>query len=410
MTDWSHQPRAIARASAAYAAGARRILIVAPTGAGKTKIGVDMAVPSARSRGVLWLAHRQELVDQARAKLPPEIGVASVQGLAASGRRPPAGVVVLDEAHHFVADEWGAVADHYRDAITLGLTATPERADGRTLGDLFQALVVAAHYSELLSAGCIVPCDVFAPSGKRRKTLAASPEGAVLEFSKGRPSLVFTSTVSEALRASCAIPGAACLSAETPTDVRRRLVDGFRAGRVSALCSVDVLSEGFDAPNAEVAVLARGIGHVSGYLQRVGRVLRANPGKDRAVVVDLCGVFHDFGSPTEDREYSLEGAAIRRTAKSVAIWQCKSCGMCLTAAPAGRLCPSCGELMPVPEAIRVAARRLELQQQRAGHDGDQRQKAWLGLQEQAKVKGYKPGWAYFRFRARYKCDPPRSDG
>ena len=83
-----------------------------------------------------------------------------------SGERPEADVVILDEAHHFVADAWGEVAKYYKDALVFGFTATPERGDGRPLGDMFTALVEAAKYSELLEGGWIVPCEIYAPQSR----------------------------------------------------------------------------------------------------------------------------------------------------------------------------------------------------------------------------------------------------
>ena len=399
-----YQSRCIAEARRQYAEGSRAICIVAPTGAGKTMIGAAIA-ETARG-AVVWLCHRQELVDQARVKLPPGVLVATVQGLLASGARPPADILIWDEAHHAIASTWRTIADHYAGSLRIGLTATPERADGSPLGDLFTSMVVAASYSELLAGGWIVPCDVFAPD-RRDSTLARPPAEAVRTYSGDRQTIVFCSTVNEARECAAALPLAACVDGETPGEIRADFVAAFRSGTLRTLTSVYVLSEGFDAPEAAVCILARNFGHASGFLQAVGRVLRPAPGKRVATLVDLCGSSLEHGWPTEDRDYSLAGSAIRRRgeAKPV-VFQCKNCGMCFTAYPPNRMCPSCGHRIPEPEALKIARRRLAQQERNARAPTSERQRAWLALQAEARAKGYKIGWAFFRFRGRFGSDPP----
>lgn len=402
-----YQQRTIDQARAAYSQGSRAILVVAPTGAGKTVIGSTIATSGAAKSRVLWLAHRQELVDQVVPRVPPGVRVTTVQALAASGERPPAEIVILDEAHHYLAAQWGAIAGHYRTALRIGLTATPERADGTPLGDLFDHLVVSASYSELLAGGWIVPCEVYAPD-KRRGSLAMTPGEAVRDLAAGRQSIVFCATVQEARDAAATIRGAACVDGETDGSVRKDLIEQFRAGELATLTNVYCLTEGFDAPAAAVCVIARGCSHSSTYLQMVGRVLRPAGGKQQATLVDLCGVVHDHGWPTEDRAYSLTGEGIKRGGTKVVIWQCKGCGICLPAAPPNRICTECGSRIPEPEALRIARRRLERKERDAIAPPDQQAKAWDEIVKLARIKGYKMGWAWHRFRSRFGCDPPRS--
>jgi superfamily II DNA or RNA helicase len=392
-----YQQRCIDEARQRYIQGARSICIVAPTGAGKTIIGAEIA---RRARGkVLWLAHRHELVDQAKEKLPADIPVATIQGLLASGQRPEADILVWDEVHHAVADEWGKLMADYRGALRIGLTATPERSDGRPLGDVCDALVVAASYSELMAGGYIVDCDVFAPA--KGKTLAMTVPEAVDTYARGKQTIVFCDLVASAQKASAEIPSSAVIHADTDHDTRRDLVTRFRAGDLQVLLNVYVLSEGFDAPNAEVCVLGVSVGHASGYLQRVGRVLRPFPGKERARIVDLVGSSHDHGHPTIDREYSLEGQAIRRKGKAPVLWQCKYCGWVTGAQPKDRKCVHCGKKIPEPEAIRTARRKMKRQEKYARTTADQREADYQKLLGVAKARGYKLGWAKHVYHSRY---------
>lgn len=406
-----YQDRAIKAVYSAYGSGSNACCLVAPTGSGKSFMGAEVAL-GARQNGadVVWLVHRDELVDQAgEALLGCGFPVVTVQSLLASGDRPPADLLVLDEAHHYAADQWGAVARHYAGARVLGLTATPERSDGRPLGDLFDSMVVAASYSELLSAGHLAPCEVFRPPTKG-KALAMSPADAWRTYGRDRSTIVFCATVAEAQSVADELvmeAGARCVDGCTHQGIRRDVVDAFRSGACRVVTNVYVFTEGFDAPRAEVCILARGCSHVSTYLQIAGRVLRTHPGKTRATLIDLTGASWTHGLPTEDREYSLDGSAIRAAgSRPDSLWQCKHCGFCIETQPANRLCPHCGKRMPLPEALLIKQRKLEKARHVASASNEEKRDYWQGLQATAAAKGYKSGWAYYRFRGRYGHNPP----
>lgn len=398
IEDRPYQPRTVDACRQQYRDGSRAILLVAPTGSGKTIMAKMMADRAIERGRVGWIVHRQELVDQAVETLPGGVTVLTIQGMLASGRYPPFDILFLDEAHHYVADLWGDGVNHYRDTLKIGLTATPERGDGRALGDLFTSMVVSASYSELIAGGWLVDCEVIAPP-KQGNTLAMPAAEAVEKYSDGRQSIAFCSTVAEATD-SAGLFGAV-VSAKTPTDLRKDIIRRFRDGEIKTLYNVNVLTEGFDAPAAAVCVLARGVGHVSTMLQMCGRVLRPAPGKSIATIVDLTGVVHKHGWPTEDREYSLEGRAIRRSDKAPAIWQCKRCGMCLVKPPADRRCPVCKGEMSEPTAIRVAREKMEKLKRQAVFAVSGRGAEYAAIVEEGKAKGYKPGWAKVTFKRKF---------
>ena len=181
---------------------------VAPTGAGKTRTAAHVierylarpALPEGAryytTRRVLFVVHRIELAKQAAKQLPqpvrvisgdlddgPEdapVTVASVQTLLARDLRPEATLVVVDEAHNYAAPEWIQVVQSYDRALVLGLTATPERGDGRPLGDLFGGIVAPTSIAELTRAGVLVPATVYGPP-RRQRGLAAHPHEALME-------------------------------------------------------------------------------------------------------------------------------------------------------------------------------------------------------------------------------------
>jgi DNA repair protein RadD len=168
--------------------GHRRILLVAPTGAGKTIIGAEIIGDTARAMGpVLVLAHRREIIGQTSRKLyaagiahgiiqagspgrPLElVQVASIQTLWAramyrqSMDLPPAHLLVVDEAHHCPAETYRKIITAYPEAELLGLTATPCRGDGRGLGGIFDTIVECPQVADLIAQGYLVKTRVYAP-------------------------------------------------------------------------------------------------------------------------------------------------------------------------------------------------------------------------------------------------------
>lgn len=450
------------------------VCLVAPTGSGKTVMGASLAAryqhstPDAR---VLVVTHRVELVEQWREALEMlglDVGilagrraenteadtiVAGWQTLVSrSGVRPAATLLIVDEAHHAQAAEWKSVLDAYPEARVLGLTATPQRRDGRPLGDIFTKLVVAAQYSELIRAGHLVPCRLFRPPEPLGTDLAQEPLAAYQKYCPGRSCIVFSRTIEDAEQTAEAFTAAgypaACISADTPAFTRADLVDQFRSGELRALTCVFTLTEGFDHPATEACILARGCSHTGTYLQMVGRVLRPAPGKTEALIVDLPGISHVHGIPTEDRSYTLDGRPI---STSAALRVCAACGY--TWQPEGSSqCPSCGYTPPAIEAPKPRIYDMALVEVYAGsmtpddaklrewtrlrqlatergwslsfaakefeklfHErpplsnvtDDERRREHAKLQAVASKKGYKPGWVAYRYKALFGQWPPR---
>lgn len=449
----------------------RRTLVVAPTGAGKTVIGGMIA---GRDPGrVGFLTHTKDLVTQSAEKLRAmgmrvgvraanhpadpfaKVQVVSVQTALARELEMSFDLLILDEAHHFAAEEWRGLVQATKATRLLGLTATPERADGRSLGDLFDELLVAAHYSELIRLGHLVPLRVLRPGSHLDRGLAQKVLPAYQKHGAGRRGFVYARRVVECGKLAAeqveAALRAGVVSDKTPKEERERLLAELAGGQVDLLNNVYALTEGVDVPPASIAILARKFGHVSLLLQTAGRILRPSPGKTDALLLDLPGVTHLFGVPTEDREYSLSGKGIRRTQSGMALRVCMLCGM---TSESGGPCPGCGHKA---EVKKVKPLRIYNEELRAVYDGgdtpawakraeldrlkstanargyqpgwvvanyeqlfgekpplgaqssdDEKRQAFRNLVAQAKALDYKPGWAQFRYKVAYGAFPPRS--
>jgi len=414
-----YQQTAIDSVREAYASGAKRVVLVLPTGAGKTVIGRAAAEKHiAKGGGVLWLAHRRELVDQAAAEMPGKFGlilagrprsdgpvqIATIQTIVSRECRPPATMLVLDEAHHVAANTWRDVVSKYPNAHVLGLTATPERGDGQPLGDIFDRLVTGPAVRELVTLGHLVEPEVIAPD-KTSTTLAMLPVKAWQTYADGRQGLVFAKTVEQSRRIADELTDAGFaaehVDAETPTPERELAISKFRAGDVRALCSVYVFTEGFDTL-ASVCMIARGCQHASTYLQMIGRIMRPSRDK-RATVIDLMGSVHRHGLPADERTYSLDGRAISRL-KALPLWQCRACGYVLRERPDE--CPRCGEVAPLIAPPAVKEQRLD-RVLRPGASRGEKQAALERLMNVARERGYNLGWAQHKFRATFGHWPER---
>lgn len=409
-----YQSRTIASARNAFAAGARSVCVVLPTGAGKTLCAGEMArMATERGRTTLWLVHRHELAEQARTRVP-WADVRSIQGLLASGERPDAGLVVWDECHHAGdgAAQWHTLAEHYRSTPMVGLTATPERGDGTGLASTFDAMVAEAPYSELIRDGYLVGAEVWSGPWLERGE-DAEPVGPWLERAQGLRTIVFARSVehAEALAERWRSHGvrAAHVSGEQSTGARLAAVDAFRAGELDVLCNCQLLTEGFDVPDVACVVLARGFSHVGSYVQAVGRALRPSPGKQHALVLDLVSAWRDHGLPHWDRAYSLEGKPIRRMLgdDEVPPRMCRICGFVLDGLMLA--CPRCGEPMKRPLTRREKAVRLaRVEAIHARQATAEARETWARLEGERRARGFAPGWAKIRFREKFGRWPSKA--
>jgi len=429
-----YQLDAIAAVREAMRAGKRRVVLVIPTGGGKTRIGADIVRQAvARGSRVLWLAHRTELIDQtartlieyglevgvlaASSALPVAAGapvqVASIQTLLARSLRPPAELIIWDEAHHASegAEEWASLLDAYAGVRMLGLTATPERGDGKGLAPLFEHIVVGVTVRQLTEAGYLAPCEVVRPAVLLEPNhLAQTPLAAYRRAANGMQGFLFARTVAEATAyaaefSAAGIPAVA-ISAGTKPAERIAALEMFRAGTLKILANVYIFTEGTDLPMAQVCILARGASSPGIYLQMVGRVLRPHAGKTAAMLIDLRGISHIHGMPEDERTYSLEG-------KAIALAESSPCKVCSAALPGGAYpCAACGYMPEAGEGDPVETEiddvALVKFARKIAESREQRWETCVRWVRSAKWRGHKIGYVRHKWRAVYGAELPRS--
>lgn len=419
--DRPYQAAAISKVQQAWKNGHRSTCLVAPTGAGKTHMSVRLALSPGGT--VLWSAHRTELVKQGFKALHAEaegesigviapgyafepgarIHVSSTQTLVRSGK--PAiepSVIVLDEFHHYPADEFKALTEWWPNALVLGPTATPERGDGKPLGNIASAIVVAAQYTELIRDGYLCDAVIYQPPEALDGKLAQDPVDAWVRYGRGESGFAFMPTIPLARelcdKFNARNIAAACIDAKTPKRERAQVLQRFEAGELTVICNVDTMTEGVDLPRAKCVMLGRKFLTCGAFLQACGRGLRPWEGHI-CVVIDLTGATHLHGPPTIDREYSLEGNGIRRGDSAAnPVRNCPKCG--LTYLCAEPRCPDCGS-HPTPKVRRPPVIiSVELQELWAGEftRPDVKQREYKRLREEARKRGLLLGQVEKQYR------------
>lgn len=326
-------------------------VVVLPTGTGKSTVIATVAASVARTGArVVLLAHRRELLDQMAAAVaavdPGADPVGFVQGerdepdaqivaasfqtlrspvrLTALGHRD---VVLVDEVHHSAADTFadvlGKLANELGARFFAGFTATLSRADGG-LGELWDTVSYEKSLKWALDEGYLVAPtgltvvvdgldttsipkgadgDLQAKAlGKAMIASADTTAEAIVTHAAGRRLLVFGATVEhcEVLANALAVRGvkAGVVVGSTDSDTRRELFEQFTDGRLDALVTVQVLTEGTDLPACDAVVLARPTRSPVLYTQIVGRALRPLDGKSDALVLDIAGSTRDVSLVT----------------------------------------------------------------------------------------------------------------
>ncbi len=447
-----YQSAAIRDARSSIASGARRLILRAPTGAGKTLIAcgiIESAVE--KGRRVLFIAHRRELIDQASAKLD-EFGldhgivmaqhwrrrpgalvqVASIQTLA---RRelPAADLIIVDEAHLSLAKSYVDLVAAYPSAVVLGLTATPIRHDGKPLSDLYQDIVHVSDVAQLIRMGYLVRPRHYAP--ERPDLTAIGVRGGdyaedALAQAMDKPDLVgnivqhwralalgrTTAVFAVNIEHSQHIVGqflAAGIRAEhvdgtTPKWQRAEILRRFASGETLVVSNVGIFTEGYDNQRISAVILARPTLSLALYLQMAGRGLRTFPDKSDCIILDHSGCAHAHGFVDEEREWSLEGK--KKSTGSKRIAPVRTCSQCYAAYPVSvRACPECGcvpESAPSEIVEDASVELVEMSEERIAQLRRSRVKeeaqaqTLAELQALAAARGYKQGWAIKRWQAR----------
>jgi DNA repair protein RadD len=378
------QVQALADLRLAYAQGARAPILVAPTGFGKTATAAEIVRQAvAKGRKVWFLAHLREILDDTSARLTAAgishgqiragrssdysaaVQIVAVQTAVRRPRLPRPDLVIIDECHLAVATSYQKVMAATGWPLLLGLTGTPQRLDGRGLGEVFDRLVLTCGSAELIEEGLLAPVRLFEPpgldlSGLRSRAgefdqgqagdLLSKPAvvGDALSHWKrlciGRRGVAFCTTVAHAhaVAEQWQQAGFRAMAVHGGSDdaERREAIVGLRAGRLDLVACAQLWIAGVDVPEIDAVIWLRPTQSLTAWLQGIGRGLRIAPGKRDLIILDHVGNRARLGHPLEVHDWTLEGRQKRQREATLSVKICPSC----FSSVASRLpeCPECG--------------------------------------------------------------------
>jgi superfamily II DNA or RNA helicase len=317
----------------------RSTLVVMPTGSGKTKVMTEIARRRAGDK-ILVLAHRDELLQQARERFAHDcdervgldkaddfaaderIVVGSIQTVSMPARlerfsKQRFDMIMVDEAHHACAATYRRVLDYFPDAKIIGVTATPDRADEKAMGQVFDSVAFLYEIENAINDGylCDVRCSRIEIAGldlSSVKTVAGDLNqgdldkvmaieevllgvaDATIREAGDRRTLLFTTSVANADRLAeimnrhregCAM----AVNGKTEIDERRSILRAHQSGDYQFLVNCAITTEGYDDPAISCVAIARPTKSRALYTQMAGRGLRIFPGKSDCLLLDFCG-------------------------------------------------------------------------------------------------------------------------
>jgi DNA repair protein RadD len=377
------QVEALQQVHKAFDLGAKAVVLVAPTGMGKTAMAAKLIREYvAEGKRVWFLAHLREILEDTCQRLDlagVKYGkvmagetyeshlathVVSVQTAARRQDLAAPDLVIIDECHLALAKTYQAVLHTLGWPRLLGLTATPVRLDGRSLGEMFDSLVTTCSTRQLIKEGLLAPIRYYAP---RRPALegirvrggdyALEDVAAVMDRAR------VTGDAVEHYARVCPRKRAVafCSSVEHAKHVAQEFVDaGFRAvavhgtsskgerdaallglrrGDLDVVCNADLWVAGVDVPELECVILLRPSKSLTVYLQSVGRGLRVSQGKQCCYVLDHAGCLYEHGPPDVARAWTLERGRRGDKGSVAGVRECPECYAAHAMAPK---CPECG--------------------------------------------------------------------
>jgi len=440
--------------------GHKRPFLVSPTGSGKSiTFGAVIQGLMDNDKKVLWVVHRRNLVIEMCRKLKEKFDIdagiimagyeydldkqVQLCSIQTYGRRlnledlelnkffVDADFILIDEAHRAVSRTYKEVIKLYEDKIIIGCSATPCKADGRGMGEVFDDLVMGPTVKELTDGGYLSPVRYFVPGAidlegvkilggdyqlnelekkVNKKKLIGDIVENWLKLGEDRKTLVYAVNVKHSIALCEAFQSAgvktARLDAHNTDEERDEVFEAMERGDIQVLVNVLLYVEGLDVPSISCIVFARPTKSLGLYRQAGGRGLRIEEGKENLIFLDHANVIEEFGMLDEEVEWTLDGKekAFRKPDSEGKEPRLSKCRVCSEVFSGTNVCPVCGtELKSFGKPIEtVDAELVELKaKKKTNKDMSIADKRRLlgALIWHAEKKGYKSGWSAHSYKS-----------
>ena len=340
------------------------VMLQMPTGTGKTYLFTSIIkdlIAFYKSNkweiNILVVAHRIELIDQIAASLKnygipcgfiqgtreqhlwQRVQVGSILSLISERnemnvRRCKFDYIIVDEAHHTLADSYKRLFDMFPEAKKLGVTATPWRMNHESFTSVYQTLITTPQVKWFIQHNLLSDFDYVSvkPDSNIQKLVNSIDVAATGDFvndalseafdnqrirsklydsfhkyAADRKGIVYAINKQHARNIAELYSSKGYVSVnidcDTPKDERERLIDQFKDGNIQVLVNVELFTEGCDRPDISFIQLARPTRSLALYLQQVGRGLRVTGGKEKTIFIDNVGLYNYFGLPDANRKW-----------------------------------------------------------------------------------------------------------
>jgi DNA repair protein RadD len=431
--------------------GTRNQILSAATGSGKTVIACHLLKECHdKGRRAIFVADRINLIDQTSATLDrygiphgviqaqhwrfrpwERIQVASAATLERRSWPEDTDLIIVDEAHAVRKQVVTRVAR--RDCVTIGLTATPFT---KGLGKHYDKVVTVTTTNKLIAEKFLAPFRVFAHSepdmtgakvvagewtdeecSQRAMPIVGDCVSEYLKHGDAKKFIAFGVDVAHCteMQRQFMSAGVQCAlyTYRTGDDERTQIVEEFRKpdSYIRGLISVSALSKGFDVSDVEVIIMARPLkSSLAEHIQILGRGLRAHEGKTMCTVLDHAGncvrfwnEMHDFfengADSLDDGKKREKKKALKKPREPV---KCPNCRSVHAPRP---ICPECGHIYPVRSTAEIVAGELAELEGGQVSSRAEKQIVWSMLCQIVNERGYKPGWAGWKFKEKFGVWP-----
>lgn len=368
---------AIANVTKAYQSGYKAPILVAPTGFGKTHTSSDIIRRAlAKGKRIWFLAHLKEILDATAVKLFNEriphgfimadmvgdrrqpVQICSVQTLVRRlDRYQPPDFIIVDESHLAVADsyqqifKWAKAGPQYwkkGGAFLLHLTATPQRLDGRGMGEVADTIIQTCSSGDLIEEGLLARIRYFEPTvldPDGKPVIVGNPLDHYRQHAHKRPAIGFCVSNDAAQQSAKEFASAGyktlAISGDSDPVLRDAAMRGIQNGELDLVFNCKLWVAGVDVPAVSCIIDMRTTKSLTSYLQGIGRGLRTHESKEDLIYLDTVGNRSRHGNPTAEREWTLAGAA-EGSGKVKSEVPVKGCPKCFATVHAAATHCSCG--------------------------------------------------------------------